>query len=162
MDRKQLAELYEKKMAEAARRASEKHAQLDAQRAASERKEEEGRTKLRDTIIPFLRNTMSEFPKGEFKLDQMIDRSTNDPIRVSFKIGNGYQYFIEVVRGGNIAAGYKVPRRTFSAEFAKTEKSENVEIERVVLYPGIVEPRDLTPQKLTKLLEFSIEQLSGT
>ena len=160
MDPKELRKRFEAKSAETAAKSAHKKAQLAAEKAEQAKREEEARTALRDVVIPYFNEIKAEFPKGQFSFDHAVSM-TLSPVRVSFKVGNGPRYFLEVI-GGNVRilkegpsfappkgpqSGRKAPPGT-NVQFVFSPNSE----------PFIKEPSDLTRENLGRLVQMAIDE----
>ena len=155
MDPKELAKLYEKKSAVTAAEATEKKAQMDAQKAEFQKRAEQGHAALRDVVIPYFQELVSSFPKGHFKFNSAaaMDMETHVPVAVSFKIGEGAEHFIEVIHG-NVRIwwmGFSYPAQPAPGLNIAVVYSGNAE-------PFIAGPNDLTREKLGKLVEMAINE----
>jgi hypothetical protein len=169
MDPKELAKLYEKKSAESAAKAAENKAQMDVQQAEFRKRVEQGRTALRDVVIPYFQELVSAFPKGQFKFNPSasMEAETLAPVAVSFKIGDGPEHFIEVAQGTvRIYYNYNTrpqpePQARKVAKGGKPVPAPGVVLQMVYsgnTEPFIATPTDLTRDKLAKLVEVAISK----
>ena len=166
MNPKELANLFARKSEKKAAETAQEAAKLEAQKAAMQKRSEEGRTALKDVVIPFFKELATTFPKGQFLFDPsaMMDLESRTPVAVSFKIGDGAKHYIEVING-NVRIwgegpqfpaqkagrrkgpkGRKLPAPGFNIQFVYSGNAE----------PFIAGPSDLTREKLEKLVEMVI------
>ena len=89
MDPKELKELFEKKSAAKAEKTSQEKAQIAAQKAEQQKREEAGRVALRDVVTPYFNELAAVFPKGQFLFNPaaLMDATNLTPVAVSFKVG---------------------------------------------------------------------------
>jgi hypothetical protein len=166
MDPKELAKLYEKKSAMMAAETAEKQAQIEARQAEIRMQEEHGRTAIRDVVIPYFQELVSTFPAGALKFDPAakMDADTQEPVAVSFKIGECKEHVIEVQQGivHIYAKRLEIPPRPGRPGKGKKRITDFPGLTVTVAYSGRAEPfiavpSDLTREKLGNLIKLVIE-----
>jgi hypothetical protein len=158
MDPKELAKMHEEKNARIAAAVAEKKAQVEAQKVEDKKRVEQGRTALREVVIPYFKEIQAAFPKGDFKFNSAakVDLETRTPVAVSFQMKHGFEHVIEVIRG-NVKIYRRRPgppqrpgvrKIAMPTEFVFAGDAE----------PFIAGPSDLTREKLGKLVEIAIKE----
>jgi hypothetical protein len=161
MDPKELAALHAKKKAATAADVAKNKIQADKQKEEFQKRVEQGRAAMRDVVIPYFKELVSAFPKGQFKFNPgaTVEAETLAPVAVTFKIGDGAEHTIEVNQG-NVTISKKGPEYP-AKTVRRGVRSPGVNIRFV--FPGTAEPfiagpSDLTREKLSKLVEKAIKE----
>jgi hypothetical protein len=120
-------------------------------RARDKKRLEDGVKALRDIVVPYFKEIEVEFGMDDFVLDPeaKLDPNTSYPIAVSFKVGSGFQYLIEVLDGDV----------TISKEHNDTGGFSNLQLFRPVILGNFTrDSRCLTRENLGILLEVAIDE----
>ena len=99
MEPKDLKRLYDDKKAAAATKVATATAANTKAHDEIDRKDIAGKTALRNVVLPYLTEVAASFGKGEFVVQPIIEPRTKVPSGVSFRIGQGLEYSIEVDAG---------------------------------------------------------------
>jgi hypothetical protein len=154
-----------RKSAMTAAETAEKQAQIEARQAEIRMQEEHGRTAIRDVVIPYFHELASTFPAGAFKFAAKMDAETQEPVAVSFKIGEGKEHVIEVQQGivHIYEKGFEIPPRPGTPGKGKKRIPDSPGLTVDFVYSGRAEPfiagpSDLTQEKLGNLIKLVIEK----
>jgi hypothetical protein len=148
MDPRDLKILFDKKMADKASAEETQRATVAALKAKTDFKQKEGQEAILKVVIPYFTEITRTMGANTFKFTEVSDGNPVSalPIGVRFMIGSSVEYEISV-------ASSKV--------WIKTVGSKSAGVSVVYVYPStqephISEPRDLTREKLGKLLALVI------
>jgi hypothetical protein len=161
MDPKELATLHAKKKAATAAETAKSKIAAEKQQEEFRKRVEQGRAAMRDVVIPYFKELVSAFPKGQFKFNPgvTVEAETLAPVAVAFKIGDGAEHTIEVNQG-NVTISKKGPQ--YPAKTIRPGvRSPGMNIRFVfagTADPFIAGPSDLTREKLSKLVEMAIKE----
>jgi hypothetical protein len=150
MDPKDLKILFDKKAAERASAEETQRATVAALKADADFKQKEGQEAILKVVIPYFTEITRTMGANTFKFAEVPDGNPLGtlPLGVRFMIGGSVEYEISV-------ASSKV--------WIKTVGSKSAGVSVVYVYPStqepyISEPRDLTRDKLGRLLALVIEE----
>jgi hypothetical protein len=159
MDPEDLKKRFEEKNSKVTASAAGAKAEAESQKSEQEKRAEVGRAAVRDVVVPYFKEIEATFPKGQFSFNPAAktDAKDHSSVAVSFKVGNGPRYFIEVIRGHvrvfcegpyfePSKGDNKAPIKYAQFIFVSTEE------------PFIEGPHDLTREKLGKLIQIAIDQ----
>jgi hypothetical protein len=149
MGPKELAAQFAKKNAESDARKEKEKAAAEESAAKLKKGREDAKKALADVAIPFLNEVKAELPPGQFAVGSEVDVSDQRPIAIRFKIGNGPTVRISTTSGNVTITETSSPEIPGHISF---------------MYPGTAEPfisttKDLTKEKLNKLVEMVIAKL---
>jgi hypothetical protein len=159
MDPEDLKKRFEERSSKNTIEAAEAKAETDTQATEQQKRIEVGRAAIRDIVIPYFREIEATFPKGQFSFDTAakVDPKELFPIAVSFTVGSGPRYFIEVIRG-NVRVFCEGPY----FEPPKNGNKASIKYAQFIFgsseEPFIEGPNDLSREKIGKLIQIAIDQ----
>ena len=161
MGPKELAERYAQKNADKVAEMAKLQAQEKARQDAFQRRAEQGRTAMREVVIPYFKEVQAAFPTGRFQFNPavMVETRTKEATSVWFKIE--HEHVIEVNQG-HIRIYKHRPQAALPARGARGARNIRG-VNPVFVYastaePFIAEPSDLIREKLDKLVEMAIDE----
>ena len=155
MDPEELKKRFEEKRSKIAASAAQAGVEAKAQESEQEQKVEAGRVAIRDMVLPYFKEIEAALPKDQFSFDSFAKDVSS--AKVSFRIGKGPRYFIEVIRG-NVRVFCEGPYFDPSKSDRKAPVKYAQFIFSATEEPFIEGPQDLTREKLGRLVQLAIDQ----
>lgn len=147
MDAKELAAKFKDKVAVAAAE-KDKQAELAVEdQAAHSTDVAECKRAMTDVVIPFLSEIEERFPPRQFSFSPQIDLKDHQFVGVSFRVGDGPMINISAALGNIIVSHTGASGSSKGIEFIYDRAAE----------PFIASSRDLTREKIAKLVEMVID-----
>jgi len=147
MEAKELAAKFTTRVAAAATEKDKQTKDAVEGRATDLTDAAECKRAMTEVVIPFLSEVRAAFPPQQFSFSPQIDLQDHQFVGVSFKVGNGPMVTISAAFGNIIIAQSGGSGSSKGIEFIYDRGAE----------PFISSSRDLTREKVAKLIETVIE-----
>lgn len=147
MDPKELKRLHVQRKAQTAAQIEQVNAAQSAAQAELEQKMADGKTALKEVVLPYFEEVAAAFDEGEFVFEKRFDVADHSLVGVSFKIGGGPEYGVEAI-GGNVRIWKRYPGTKSTPRPIYFFSSQHE--------PFIGSATDLTREKLEKLVQQAI------
>jgi hypothetical protein len=156
MEPEDLKKRFDEKAARASAEAAQQKAKVLEQQAELDRKIQESHKALNEVVIPYFKEIEAVFPRGQFLFERVPKKNLRDnsSAEVSFNFRNGrFVYYIQLIQG-NVTI--------FKEDNMQNKAVKQINAKPKFVYPPntepfIASPRDLTREKLGKLVQIAID-----